>query len=128
MEQLINLGISLETIKSMLEINPDLTNEEVMEKKEILLSIGCNNQELINIIGSNAMFISRTKEEIITLIEYLKKLGFTYLNLLFDSNPYILNLEPFEINSYIKTRLSKRQSLEDIVDDLDSNPYLFNEI
>ena len=112
----------------MLEINPDLTNEEVMEKKEILLSIGCNDQELINIIGSNAMFISRTKEEIIELIEYLKKLGFTYLNLLFDSNPYILNLEPFEINSYIKTRLSKRQSLEDIVDDLDSNPYLFNEI
>ena len=50
------------------------------------------------------------------------------LNILFDANPYILNLEPYEIDNYIKNRLEKNETLEDIIDDMDSNPYLFNEL
>ena len=50
------------------------------------------------------------------------------LNILFDSNPYILNLEVFEIENYINSRLDSGEKLEDIIDDLDSNPILFNEM
>ena len=49
-------------------------------------------------------------------------------NILFDANPYILNLEPFEIEKYINERKNNGENMEDIVDDLDSNPYLFNEL
>ena len=65
--------------------------------------------------------------EILSLIITLKKLGFTCINILLDSNPYILNLEPFEIKNYIDNRIKKGETLEEIVDNLESEPYLFND-
>lgn len=130
MEELYNLGISENTIKSMFEINPginDLTNEEIREKEIILSKAGCSTNQITNIISSNSSFLNRTNEEIIKLISYLNKLGFV-LNILFDSNPYILNLEVFEIEEYIKKEQLKGKSLEEITNELDSEPYLFCEI
>lgn len=131
MEELYNLGISENTIKSMFEINPDikdLTNKELREKEIILSKVGCTTSQIINIISSNASFLSRTNEEIIKLISYLNKLGFSALNILFDSNPYILNLEVFEIEEYINKKQEKEIPLEAIIDELDSTPYLFSEM
>lgn len=130
MEELYNIGISEVTIKSMLEINPelvDISSDEIIEKENILRDIKCNDTQVRNIISSNPMFLTRTNSDIIKLLEYLTKLGFNTLNILFDSNPYILNLDSFEIDNYINNRL-ERETLEDIIDDLDSNPYLFNEM
>ena len=130
MEELYNLGISENTIKSMFEINPginDLTNEEIREKEIILSKAGCTTNQITNIISSNSSFLNRTNEEIIKLISCLNKLGFV-LNILFDSNPYILNLEVFEIEEYIKKEQLNGKSLEEITNELDSEPYLFCEI
>lgn len=131
MEELYNLGISENTIKSMMEINPDIINlsdKEIKEKKIILSEVGCSENQIINIISSNASFLSRTNGEIIKLITYLDKIGFDTLNILFDSNPYILNLEPFEIEDYINTKKQEGKTAEDIVSVLDAEPYLFNEM
>ena len=131
MEELFKIGISENTIKNMLEINPnlkELTTKEIKEKIEILKQINCSDTQIINIISSNAIYLDRTNTEIIDLIKYLISLRFTTLNILFDSNPYILNLEIFEIENYITERKNKGELLEDIIDDLDTNPYLFTEI
>jgi hypothetical protein len=131
LEELYNLEISENTIKSMLEINPEikeLTNNEIIEKKQLLKSIGCSNIQITDIISSNPNYLTKINEEVIKLINYLKELKFTTLNILFDSNPYILDLEPFEIERYIENRKNNGEKLEDIVDDLDSNPYLFSDI
>ena len=131
MNELYKLGISSETIKTMLEMNPnigELSDDEVKQKEELLKYIGCSDREILNIISSNAMYLDRTEEDILKLIMYLKKVGFICLNILFDANPYILNLDVYEIEKYIKSRLDNNEKLEDIVDDMDSNPYLFNEI
>lgn len=131
MEELYNLGISETTLKSMLEINPELkeiTNQEVIIKKLLLEEIKCTNNQILNIISSNPVYLSRTKTEIINLIDCLNKHNFKCLNILFETNPYILNLEPFEINNYINNRLNNGELHEDIIDDLDSNPQLFNEM
>ena len=115
----------------MLEINndiKDLSSQEIYEKEIILTNVNCTKNQMKNIISSNALFLTRTNEEIIQLINCLKKYRFDTLNILFDSNPYILNLEPFEIDNYINERINNGEELDDIIDDLDSNPYLFEEM
>ena len=131
MQELFNLGIQESDIKAMLEINndiKDLSSQEIYEKEIILTNVNCTKNQIKNIISSNALFLTRTNEEIIQLINCLKKYRFDTLNILFDSNPYILNLEPFEIDNYINERINNGEELDDIIDDLDSNPYLFEEM
>lgn len=131
MEELFKLGISQNGVKNMLELNPnikEISNEEIIEKIELLKTINCSNREIINIISSNSLYLDKTKTECLKLFKYLLDLGFDTLNILFDSNPYILNLEPFEIENYINSKKEEGMSLEDIIDTLDSEPYLFNEM
>ena len=110
MEELFNLGISENTIKNMLEINleiKELTKNDIIEKEQLLENINCSKLQITNIISSNPNYLSKTKESVIKIINYLNNLGFSTLNILFDSNPYILNLESFEIERYIKERKNK---------------------
>lgn len=130
MERLINLGLSENTLRSMLEQCPDikeLSNDEVISKINILKALKCRDNEIINIISSNAIYLNRSNNDIELLLDKLIEYGFSNFNILFDSNPYILNLSAFEIENYIEERLKNNELLEDIVDDLESNPYLFNE-
>ena len=131
MIELYNMGLSEITIKNMIEILPEIkemTSKEINDKKELLKNINCNGTQIINIISSNPQYLNRTNDEIISLIQKLNDLGFDTLNILFDSNPYVLNLEPFEIDNYINSRISKGELLEEIIDDLDSNPYMLFEM
>ena len=131
MEELFNLGISNNTIKNMLELVPnikEMSNKDIIDKINILKNINCSDYQITNIISSNPMYLDRTNEEILKLLQKLNDLGFNTLNILFDANPYIINLEPYEIDNYIKNRLEKNETSEDIIDDMDSNPYLFNEL
>ena len=131
MEELFVMGISENTIKNMLEINPELreiSRNIIIEKETILKGIKCDDIQIRNIVSSNPIFLTRTNSEIIKLLEYLNKLGFSALNILFDANPYILNLDPYEIESYMSKRKNNGEKMEDIIDDLDANPYLFLEI
>ena len=131
MEELYRIGISENTIKNMLELVPtisEMSEKEIKEKELILKKINCDENQIINIISSNPMYLDKTNDIVLRLISKLKSYGFSMLNILFDSNPYILNLEVFEIENYINNRLDSGEELEDIIDDLDSNPILFNEI
>ena len=130
-EVLKKMGISENTIKQMEEILPninELSEEEIKEKINILKKIKCNNIQIRNIISSNAIYLDRSNQDIEKLIKKLEGYGFDMLNVLFDGNPYILNLDDFEIERYIKKRIQEGEKLEDIVDDLSTNLYLFEEI
>ena len=131
MEELISLNLSENTIRSMIELNPyikDISDTEIKEKEILLEKVGCRDNQIRNIISSNSLYLSRSNEDIIKLVKFLLETGFDTLNILFDSNPYILNLDVFEIENYINNRIQNGEEKEDIIDDLDSNPYLFNEI
>ena len=131
MLELYNLGISEKTLKNMIEINPEiteLTNQEIIKKIEILKKINCSKSQILNIISSNPIFLSKTNKEIIKLLSFLIRIGFTTINILLDSNPYILNLEQFEIKNYIDNRTRKGETIDKIIDDIDNNPYLLQEI
>ena len=130
-KEFYNLGISNDEYKVIVELNPNviyMSEDDIKEKDYLLRYIGCTLEQIRSILVCNPMVLNRDKEDIISLIQKLISLGFDILNLLFESNPFILNLDSFEIDEYINKRQSMGESLDDIVDDLDSNPYLFNEM
>lgn len=130
MEELFRLGISDNELKCMLEQCPDImdmSNEEVREKIEILNYIECNERHIRNIIVCNPYYLDRINDDILKLIGYLKEIGISNINLLFDSNPFFLNKDAFEIREFVNDRLSKGILLEDIVDEIESNPYVIDE-
>ena len=130
-EMLKKIGISEKTINQMEEICPnikDLTKKEVLNKIEILKNINCDDIQIRNIVSSNAMYLDKSNTDINKLINELRKLGFDNLDLLFDGNPNILNLDDFEVRKYIKDRERNGELLEDIVDDMSSNLFIFEEI
>ena len=131
MIELLNMGISEDNIQNMLELNPDikeLTSIDIKDKINILKNIDCTDNEIRNIFSTNSLFLTKSNRDIILLINKLNSLGFNTLNILFDSNPFILNLDSYEIDDYIKNRLNNNESLENIVDELESNTFLFNDI
>ena len=131
MKELYNLELSIDEIKNMIEICPHIKNiseEDIKQKIIYLQEINCSNEQIANIIYVNPLYFDKTNEEIIFLINKLYKLGFETLNILFEENPYILNLETYEIDNYINSKLNNKENLKNIIDDLDSNPLLFNEI
>ena len=131
MKELFELGISDSDINNMIELNKEiiiLSSNDIKDKINILESIGCTNNQINNIISSNPLYLSRSNEDLFALLNTLKKYGFNTINILLDSNPYILNLDSYEIKDYIESRINNKDNIEDIIDELDSNPYLFNEI
>lgn len=132
MEEILkDLSISEKTINQMKEICPnikELKGDDILKKIEMLKNIKCDDIQIRNIISSNALFLDRSNTDIEKLIALLKDLGFEYLNLLFDGNPNILNLDDFEIKNYINKRKNNGELLEDIVDDMSSNLFVFEEI
>lgn len=130
-EVLKSFGIGESTIKEMKELCPDITNlnkNEILEKIEILKKLNCDKIQIRNIISSNSIYLDRLNTDILKLIKKLQEKGFVTLNILLEENPYILNLDDFEIESYIQKREKNGEKLEKIVEDMTSNPLIFNEI
>lgn len=131
MDILFNLGIEEIDIKNMIEQCPVIMEMETLEiekKIELLKQIGCEDRHIRNILICNPFYLDRLDTDIINLINLLVKNKFECINLLLDSNPFILNKDYFEVEDYINNRLSEGVLLEDMVDELESNPYLFEEI
>ena len=130
MNRLFELGISDKEIKFMLEQCSDILNmkdEEVIEKIDILKYIGCNMKQIKNIIVGNPYYLDRMNEDILKLISYLKKIGLTSINLLFDSNPFFLNYDRFEVEEYINKKIDNGMDLDDVVYSIEDNPYIIDE-
>lgn len=132
MEEILkDLGISKKTINQMKEICPnikELNRNDILQKIEILKNIKCDDFQIKNIISSNALFLDRSNTDIEKLITLLKDFGFDCLDLLFDGNPNILSLSDYEIRDYVNRRKNNGELLEDIVDDMSSNLFVFEEI
>lgn len=131
MVELFNLGLNDNDIKNMIALCPEikeLTDSEIISNIEILKSINCNERHIRNILICNPFYLNRTIEDISKLINKLIEIGITHVNLLFDSNPYLLNKDDYEIDEYINKLIKNGKTLEEIVDELDSNPFIIDEI
>lgn len=131
MNQFYNFGISEKEIVNMINICNEIKNlkeNEITNKILILQKLGCSNRHIRNILISNPFYLIRFDSDIVKLINKLISLGFECLNILFDTNPYILNKDSYEIDNYIKYKLKQGYLKEDIIDELESDPFIFETI
>jgi hypothetical protein len=93
-----------------------------------LKKIGCDERIIKNVIMSNEQVLSRSISDLEKLVAKLREIGLTDIVDLLDANPYILNLDAYEIDDYIKRKEESGESFDKIVDALESEPALFMEI
>lgn len=130
MDKLFELGISDIDMKNIIEQIPgiiNMNNNEISEKIDLLKYVGCSDRQIKNIIIGNPDYLDRINEDILKLIGYLKRIGFDDLSLLFESNPSFLNYDVFEIRNYIDDQIGKEKEIDDIIDEIESNPYIIDE-
>lgn len=130
MNKLFELGISENDVKNMIDLVPDIydmSEDDINNKIDILKYVECNDRHIRNIIVSNPMYLDRTDDGVLRLISYLKKVGFSNINLLFDSNPYFLNYDVFEVEDYIDKQVNLGKSIDMVVDEIEDNPYVIDE-
>ena len=123
MEYLFNLGFNENEIKNIININNEVMNlnvEEIKALVDILVNVGCKDYHIKNIISANPYYLSRSVTDINNLINKLLSLGITHLETTFDSNPWLLNKDAYEIDEYIRDEQFKGLSLEEIIDNIDS--------
>ena len=131
MEELFKWKLNDFDRKEMISINKDilsLDNEEIRNIVSILKYINCSDSEIRNILIINPNYLSRCYSDVIDLINKLKELKIDDLNELFNNNPHLLNKDAFEIEDYINDEISNDRKLEDIIDELVSNPFIIDEV
>ena len=105
MIELYNIGVSEEEISNMIDLYKEietLEDHDVLNKIKILKDINCSDKEILNIIISNPEYLILLDEDVLTTLNKLKDLGYNDLNILIDSDPYILSLEEYEIKNYLE--------------------------
>lgn len=131
MEELFSWNLNDLDIREMISINKDilnLDNEEIRNIISILKYINCSDSEIRNILVTNPNYLSRCYGDVIDLINKFKSLNIDDLNELFNSNPHLLNKDVFEIEDYINNEISNGKKLDDIIDELVSNPFIIDEV
>ena len=119
MDVLIRYGFSMEEIKNMMENNEEIQNipdQNIYQLIDILGSVGCLSNHIKNIFISNPYSLSRNPKDIKKLIEILKEYKLTNLDILFDSNPYILNIGEHEIKKEYKQKEKEELNEDEIKD------------
>lgn len=127
---LSNLGLTEEEILQIFETCKNLKNipeEDLIINIEILKQIGCKEKHIRNILITNPDYLLKDKEDIILLINKLNQLNITHLYLLINSNPFLLTLEPFELEEFISQKQKEGKTLEDIKNLIENNPYIIEE-
>lgn len=130
MNYLIEFGITSQELDEMFETNPMLeylNEEEINNNVLFLKSLKCEDLHIRNIIICNPFYLNRSISDLQKLVSKLINIGLTDLNLLFDTNPFLLNKDAFEIDEFVKEKQKLGINLESIACLIDSNPYVIDE-
>lgn len=130
MEELFNLGLSEIEVQNMLIACPEISElekEEITDSINILRTVKCNERHIRNILICNPAYLKRSPLDILNLIKKLLELNIECIHLLFDTNPYLLNKDDYEIAQYISEQIKLGKELKDIISDFESNPFIIDE-
>lgn len=124
MKELNNLNFTIEEIKYILDINSNilhLTDSEIKENLNLLKRLNLNENEIKQIVYANPDYITRVYEDVEKLIMTFNKIGVKNIDLLIESNPYILSKYDFEITEYIEKKKKENYSQQEIIDIIESD-------
>lgn len=117
MDILIRYGFSIEEIKNMIDANEDIndvSDKDVSSLIDILTQIGCTSEIVKNIFITNPFYLTRNIDEVKSLIMKFLDIGLGNLNILFDSNPYLLNITYKDVDGIYKEKIKEGLSDEEI--------------
>lgn len=124
MDSLIRFGFTIEEINILMDTNEDISlisDSEVNNIINLLKDINCSNNTIKNIFICNPFIITNNINDIIDLISKLKEFGFKNINLLFDSNPYILNMSDKSLEKLYNKKKEEGLNKDEIIDFISYN-------
>lgn len=119
MDYLYNLNLNEDEILDMVKVNDhisEMSSEDIYDYIYTLIDIGCNQEQIHNIIIANPFYFSRDLDDVRKFLRrFMSFDGVKYLDVLAE-NPWLLNKEAFEIEDYIEenknTGLNDKEILE----------------
>lgn len=124
MDGLIRFGFTIEEINILMDSNEDISlisDNSVNEIIKLLKDNNCSNNTIKNIFICNPFVITNNIIDTAKLINKLKELGFTNINLLLDSNPYILNISDKELEKLYNKKKDEGLKSSEIIDFISYN-------
>lgn len=117
MSDLIAFGFTKEEITSILSlVNND---NKIGPLLDLLLDVVYSCDVLKRIILSNPYYLNKDIDDVKNLIKKLKLLNVKRLDITLDSNPWILNLDCYEIDDFINKKKEEGLEIENIIDLID---------
>ena len=124
MDTLIRFGFSIEEIQTMMNTNhsiDEISDNDILDLIDLLKDINCKEEQIKNIFLCNPFYITNKKLNIKKLLKKLKEIGFTNIDLLLESNPYLLNMEEEELDRIYNKKIHEGFSKEEIIDYINYN-------
>ena len=119
MDVLIRFGFTIEEIKNMMDTNNSIdsvSDKDIYELIDILSNVGCSIEHIKNIFLCNPFYLTRNVNDVNHFIQKLYELGFSALFVLFDSNPYILNMTDVEIEKLYYQKIKDGFNASEVID------------
>ena len=126
MDVLIRFGFTIEEIQNMMDSNEDILqvdDSEIEELIKLLKDIGCSLNSIKNILSCNPFYLTRGLNSIKKLLNKFYELGFSYLYILFDSNPYILNKSDTDLEELYNQKISEGLTKSEVLDFIQYNMF-----
>ena len=126
MDVLIRFGFTIEEIQNMMDSNEDILqvdDSEIEELIKLLKDIGCSLNSIKNILSCNPFYLTRGLNSIKKLLNKFYELGFSYLYILFDSNPYILNKSDTDLEEFYNQKISEGLTKNEVLDFIQYNMF-----
>ncbi len=119
-------SLEIEEVFNYNNLFHSLNIDDIKQHIAILRSINCHDNDIRNIILSYPEYLNRSITDVEHLISKLRDLGIEDLDVVFDSYPYLLSKNDFEIEKFINDKVKDGYDFLDIVDELESTPYVID--